>query len=169
VCHIVLYFIEGNFSVFCNILNSWKLYLSFQVIYLHFTILCTSLHVNACYYCASHYMTIILLHTGPHCLLYPYLHSSQVNGVTLAQSRQSLDLHSSITHDAPGATSRQKQRNVIGECVSPQTPSLLPLPALPSFVMSLLASTSIGFSYFTFLRHSMPSIASCYHILSYLA
>ena len=43
----------------------------------------------------------------------------QVNGITLAQSRQSLDMHSSITHDAPEALSRQKQRNVIGERQSP--------------------------------------------------
>jgi Fe-S cluster assembly protein SufD len=38
-----------------------------------------------------------------------------VNGVSLAQARQSLDLHSSITHDAPSALSRQQQRNVIGD------------------------------------------------------
>jgi Fe-S cluster assembly scaffold protein SufB len=38
-----------------------------------------------------------------------------VNGVTLAQSRQSLDMHSSITHDSPACLSRQAQRNVIGD------------------------------------------------------
>lgn len=136
--------------------------------YLHFTILCTSLHVDAYHYCAGQYTTIILLYAGPHCLLYPYLHSPQVNGVTLAQSRQSLDLHSSITHDAPGATSRQKQRNVIGECATSQSASLLPRLALPSFVMSLLTSPTLDFSYLTFPHHSIPSIVLLSLVLSYL-
>jgi hypothetical protein len=129
------------------------------VTYLHFTILYYALHVDAYHYYASHYMTIILLYTGPHRLLYPYLPFPQVNGVTLAQSRQSLDLHSSITHDAPGATSRQKQRNVIGECVIPQTPSLL----------RLLTSPSVDFSYFTFFCHFMPSIVLPSLVMFYLA
>ena len=47
-----------------------------------------------------------LMETGANC---------SVNGVTLAQAKQSLDLHSSITHDAPQALSRQQQRNVIGD------------------------------------------------------
>jgi len=38
-----------------------------------------------------------------------------VHGVTLAGPRQSADLHSSITHDAPEAVSRQQQRNVIAD------------------------------------------------------
>lgn len=38
-----------------------------------------------------------------------------VHGVTLAHTKQSLDLHSSIYHNAKGQTSRQQQRNVIGE------------------------------------------------------
>ena len=38
-----------------------------------------------------------------------------MKGVTLAQARQSLDLHSSISHRAPSTTSRQYQRNVVGD------------------------------------------------------
>ena len=38
-----------------------------------------------------------------------------VHGVTLAGPRQSADLHSSITHDAPEAVSRQQQRNIIAD------------------------------------------------------
>jgi len=38
-----------------------------------------------------------------------------VHGVTLAHTRQSLDMHSSIVHDAPSANSEQQQRNLIGD------------------------------------------------------
>ncbi len=36
-----------------------------------------------------------------------------LNGIILADSQQSLDIHSSITHDAPNCFSRQKQHNVV--------------------------------------------------------
>ena len=58
----------------------------------------------------------------------PSFFYAQVNGITLAQSRQSLDMHSSITHDAPSATSRQKQRNVIGK--RSRTKQTIPQPIL---------------------------------------
>ena len=38
-----------------------------------------------------------------------------MNGVTLAHTKQSLDLHSSIFHNAASQVSRQQQRNVVGE------------------------------------------------------
>ena len=38
-----------------------------------------------------------------------------INGVTLAHTQQSLDMHSAILHNAPSQQSRQQQRNVIGE------------------------------------------------------
>lgn len=38
-----------------------------------------------------------------------------MHGVTLAFSKQSLDLHSSIQHNAEAQVSRQQQRNVVGE------------------------------------------------------
>jgi Fe-S cluster assembly protein SufD len=43
------------------------------------------------------------------------LSNGTLNGITLASARQSLDLHSSITHDAEATLSRQQQRNVIAE------------------------------------------------------
>lgn len=39
----------------------------------------------------------------------------QLSAVSLAHSRQTLDLHSSISHLAPDSLSRQVQRNVIGD------------------------------------------------------
>lgn len=38
-----------------------------------------------------------------------------LTGITLSNTKQSLDIHSSILHDSPSATSRQQQRNVIGD------------------------------------------------------
>ena len=38
-----------------------------------------------------------------------------MHGVTLAYTKQSLDLHSSIQHNAEAQVSRQQQRNVVGE------------------------------------------------------
>jgi len=38
-----------------------------------------------------------------------------LSGITLSNTKQSLDMHSSILHDSPSATSRQQQRNVIGD------------------------------------------------------
>ena len=38
-----------------------------------------------------------------------------LSGVTLSNTKQSLDIHSSILHDSPSAMSRQQQRNVVGD------------------------------------------------------
>ena len=40
--------------------------------------------------------------------------NTTVNGITLANAKQSIDLHSSILHDAEACVSRQQQRNLIG-------------------------------------------------------
>merc|ERR1712062_480793 len=46
--------------------------------------------------------------------------SCELNGVTIADARQQLDLHSLIHHLAPGGTSKQQQKNIAaggGECI----------------------------------------------------
>lgn len=46
--------------------------------------------------------------------------NATVNGIILANAKQSIDLHSSILHDAEACFSRQQQRNLIGsagECI----------------------------------------------------
>lgn len=47
-------------------------------------------------------------------LMQPFANGT-LNGVILSGERQSLDIHSSIVHDAENSLSRQQQRNVIGE------------------------------------------------------
>lgn len=80
----------------------------------HLEALAADVHGNSSYDLSVLQMGARLGRVNAHIHLLSPLANCSLHGVTMAHTRQSLDLHSSILHDAEQALSRQQQRNVVG-------------------------------------------------------
>lgn len=81
----------------------------------HLEVLSSRVRSNASYEVAAVQVGSTIGRINLHVDLLSPSANCSVYGITLAGQRQSLDMHSSILHGAPSATSRQQQRNVVAD------------------------------------------------------